>query len=75
MLWSKLYVQHHTPVFSVTWSSEIIYADLLLNQIIINAENSRAAEYFYGIHDAVFFLGYLWIEYNLFEIEIVCHLW
>ncbi len=54
--------------------SEIKYADLLLNQIMIYVENSCAAD-FYGIHDVVFFLGYLWIEYNLFEIEIACHLW
>ncbi len=54
--------------------SEIKYADLLLNQIMIYVENSCAAD-FYGIHDVFFFLGYLWIESNLFEIEIACHLW
>ncbi len=41
-----------TPVFSVTWSSEIIlicwFADQEIFLIIINVENSCTASYFYG---------------------------
>ncbi len=59
-----------TPVFSVTWSSEIILICWFAAQetflIIINVENSCAASYFCGIGDTSF------SEQHLFQIEIFC---
>ncbi len=50
-----------TPVFSVTWSSEIILIYWFTDQetflIIINVENSWAASYFCGNRDTFYFLG------------------
>ncbi len=66
-----------TPVFSVTWSSEIIIICWFAAQntflIINNIENSYAAKYFYWKHDT-FFTNQIhkWIEsskeQHLFEI-------
>ncbi len=70
-----------TPVFSVTWSSEIIIIYWFAAQetflIIINVENSCAAQYFCGNWDTFYFLRiYRWIEssieQHLFEIENFC---
>ncbi len=51
-----------TAVFSVTWSSEIIIICWFAAQetflIIINVENSRAAQYFSGNHDTFYFSGF-----------------
>ncbi len=50
------------PVFSVTWSSEIIlicwFADQQTFLIIINVENSCAAEYFCVNCDTFYFSGF-----------------
>ncbi len=67
-LWSNLYFQHHYSVFSVTWSSEIIiicwFAAQETFMIIINVENSCAAQYFCGNWDTfiLFFRIHRWIE-------------
>ncbi len=62
-----------TPVFSVTWSSEIILICWFAAQetflIIINVEDSCAAQYFCGNRDAF----YISKEQHLFEIEIFCN--
>ncbi len=51
-----------TPVFSVTWSSEIILICWFAAQerflIIINVENSCAAQYFCGNRDTFYFSGF-----------------
>ncbi len=51
-----------TPVFCVTWSSEIIiicwFAARETFLIIINVENSRAAEYLRGNRDTFNFSGF-----------------
>ncbi len=51
-----------TPVFSVTWSSEIIIIYWFTAQetflIIINVENSRAAQYFCGNCDTFNFSAF-----------------
>ncbi len=70
-----------TPVFSVTWSSEIIIICWFAAQetflIIINVENSCAAQYFCGNRHTLFFRIHRWIEsskeQHLFEIEIFCN--
>ncbi len=74
-----------TPVFSVTWSSEIILIYWFTAQetilIIINLENSSAALYIYGNLDRFFFQDSLNIEFSyeykthlnikhLFEIKV-----
>ncbi len=67
-----------TPVFSVTWCSEIILIWWFAAQetflIIINVENSCAAQYFCGNWCILFFRIHRWIksskELHLFEIEI-----
>ncbi len=55
-----------TPVFSVTWSSEIIIICWFAAQetflIIINVENSCAAQYFCGNWCILFFRIHRWIE-------------
>ncbi len=69
-----------TPVFSVTWSSEIILICWFTAQetflIIINIENSCAARYFCGNWYILLFRIHRWIEsskeQHLFEIEIFC---
>ncbi len=55
------------PVFSVTWSSEIIWICLFADQIIINAENSCAASYFSGNYDT-YILG-------IFDEQKVQNIW
>ncbi len=70
------------PVFSVTWSSEIIIICWFAAQqtflIIINVENSCAAQYFCGNWYILFFKIHRWIEtsekQHLFEIEIYCNI-
>ncbi len=61
-----------TPVFSVTWSSEIILIYWLAAQetflIIINAENSCAAQYFCGNRDIFYFSGYFCNIINVFTV-------
>ncbi len=67
-----------TPVFSVTWSSEIIIIYWFTAQetflIIINVDNSRAALCFCGNSDALFFRILWWIksskEQHLLHIDI-----
>ncbi len=67
-----------TPVFSVTWSSEIIiiywFAAHETFLIIINVDNSRAALYFCGNSDALIFRILWWIksskEQHLLDIDI-----
>ncbi len=72
-----------TPVFSVTWSSEIILICWFAAQetflIIINVENSCAAQYFlWKLWYILFFRIHRWIEsskeQHLFEIEIFCNI-
>ncbi len=60
-----------TPVFSVTWSSEIIIIYRLAAQetfqIIINVENSWATSYFYGneYHQQSFIFNINKLNYEL----------
>ncbi len=64
-----------TPVFSVTWSSEIIIIYWFTAQetilIIINVKNSYAASYFCGNVDTFYLVGFSSKEQYLFEIEIL----
>ncbi len=70
-----------TPVFSVTWSSEIIIIYWFTAQqtvlIILNVENSRSALYFCVKHEHFIFRIIWWIEnskgQHLFETEIICN--
>ncbi len=80
-LWPNLNSQHHYSSLSVTWSFRNHYNILNISEtflIIINVENSRAAEYFCRDCDTFYFSGFFneqsSKELNLFETEIFCNI-